>query len=798
MNRCKRLQNACVYNLIPADVELLTWRAQKMTVQVPIRIQTGAPVRIDGKEFSAGPVISGGRVFYDKEAGTQIVLSEVAQMRMALDLRLRDARPFDKLGAARRHALRIDWGTFTPEERRTALVRALFVRKLDKVAPANNRSKKKVISRIVAEIGRKWKIPEDRWPSPRQVRTWYRTFVTAGRDVRGLVPCTWAKGNREPRYTADWVVDILNDTINKEIVTQTPASYRTTKLLAEQAIRDAAAQRGEAPPLLGKANGIGGKLISRIVSARNKFEVMVGQCDVREARRQFHSVQLGPQGSEVNGKWEVDHTLLDVFVIDEETGQVAGRPWLTTIMDRYSRCIVGFSMSFAPPSWASVMDALRVAISRKEPYLAHYIGFKNAWNCYGVPGTLITDHGRDFKSDSMEEARHALGFRLRHVLPKKPWLKGKIERWFRTLEEEIVHVLPGTVFSRFEDRKFYNSEKYAVLTIHELNWIVAKWIIDVYHQRPHGKLGTSPANMWADGLKEIPLLREVPDDLLVPMMGLVVPRALRNGGIRFLGLRWDSEEFGEVRAYLPDSANVQVRIDPLDISTCYIFDERRKRWIEGKLIEPTEARGLNLNQWATVKRLKKMIQEQEGLEADEAIAEAIADLRAFVGEIKRSRGKNKAPNRLSRFMGETPWQRVRPDRRDPDHEPPKKHLIGIVRVKSPPLSPMGPFEDVRRKPRDPEWPPEEAETEESRDEAGADDPADKSEEGGGEDVQATIREETKTRRRRKSGRRKAGPERRNEAEVKARPAERTDGAEADGDDGEMVVRRRGYGDAGEE
>ena len=485
-----------------------------MSVQVPVRIQTGAPVRIDGKEFSAGPVISGGRVFYDKEAGTQIVLSEVAQMRMALDLRLRDATPFEGLSSARRHALRIDWGTFTPVERKVALTRALFVRKIDKVQPALHRSKKRILVRIIEEIGKAWKIPLEARPSPRQVRAWYRTFVTAGRDVRGLVPCTWAKGNRLPRYP-DWQLEIVHAQINKAIAVPETASLRTVKRLVDKALRNEAAVRGESLELKDKNNTIGGNLIARALRERNKFEILVGQTNVREARRQYHSVQLGPQGDEVNKEWEVDHTLLDVFVIDEQTGKLAGRPWLTAIIDRYSRCIVGFSLSFAPPSWASVMDALRVAISRKAPYLQNYVGIKNKWECFGIPATLVMDHGRDFKSNSMAEAARALGFNLRYSKPKKPWLKGKIERWFRTLADEIVHTLPGTTFSKVENRKFYDSEKFAVLTIEETNWIVAKWIIDVYLQRRHGKLGVSPAKMWSDGLVDIPLLREVPDELLV-------------------------------------------------------------------------------------------------------------------------------------------------------------------------------------------------------------------------------------------------------------------------------------------
>jgi putative transposase len=134
---------------------------KQMNETVPVRIQTGAPVRIDGKEFSAGPVISGGRVLFDKEVGTQLVISEIAQMRMVLDLRLRDNAPFEKLSTARRHALRIDWGTFAPQERHIAVSRAHYVRKVDKVQPALQRSKKKVLKGIIKAIGEARKVPED-------------------------------------------------------------------------------------------------------------------------------------------------------------------------------------------------------------------------------------------------------------------------------------------------------------------------------------------------------------------------------------------------------------------------------------------------------------------------------------------------------------------------------------------------------------------------------------------------------------------------------------------------------------
>jgi putative transposase len=654
-------------------------------------MQTGAPVRIDGKEFSAGPVISGGRVFFDKEAGTQIVLSEIAQMRMALDLRLRDNAPFEKLSSARRHALRIDWGTFTPVERKIALSRALYVRKVDKVQPALQRSKKKVLKGIIAKIGEARKVPEKDRPSPRQVRSWYRIFVTAGRDIRALVPCNWAKGYRDPRYQ-EWQIELIDGLINKKIATPTASSMRQVRLLADAALKKEAARRGETLNLPGKdKQNIGTNLVSRLLARRDRFEVLCAQTNPREARRQMESLQLGPQGDEVNKEWEVDHTLLDILVIDEETGKVCGRPWMTTIIDRYSRCIVGFSLSFAPPSWASVMDALRIAISRKDWILEALENITNKWECYGAPTVLITDHGRDFKSNSMEEASRALGFDLRHMKPRKPWLKGKIERWFKTFEEEIVHTFPGTVFSKWEGRQFYDSNKFAVLTINEVNWIAAKYVVDVYQQRRHSKIGMKPAEKWKRGLHSIPALREFDENLLVPMMGLLIPRTLRKGGIRYMGLRWDSPEFSEVRALLPDSSNVQARIDPLDITTIYIFDENRQKWVEGELDEPVEARGWTLDQWIKVKRVRKRIQDEEDVEERAALAQAIAEIDDYVKGIRDGRIKSKAPKRMADYRKRTAWSAIHGSRRDTDHSAPIAHEIGITRIKSPPIQNHGPF-----------------------------------------------------------------------------------------------------------
>ncbi|RBH40617.1 integrase, partial [Pseudomonas sp. MWU13-2860] len=52
---------------------------------------------------------------------------------------------------------------------------------------------------------------------------------------------------------------------------------------------------------------------------------------------------------------EIDHTPFNIFVIDEESMLVLGRPYITVIIDCHTRMILGFYLSFSPPSIEAVL-----------------------------------------------------------------------------------------------------------------------------------------------------------------------------------------------------------------------------------------------------------------------------------------------------------------------------------------------------------------------------------------------------------------------------------------------------------
>jgi putative transposase len=110
-----------------------------------------------------------------------------------------------------------------------------------------------------------------------------------------------------------------------------------------------------------------------------------------------------------NQMWQCDHTLIDVLLLDQ-SGQNLGRPWLSTVIDSYSRCIMGIHLGFDAPSAAVVCLALRHAILPKQ-YSSAY-DLKQTWGTYGLPQYLYTDGGKDFRSQHLAQVAIELGIVL--------------------------------------------------------------------------------------------------------------------------------------------------------------------------------------------------------------------------------------------------------------------------------------------------------------------------------------------------------------------------------------------------
>jgi putative transposase len=252
-----------------------------------------------------------------------------------------------------------------------------------------------------------------------------------------------------------------------------------------------------------------------------------------------------------NAIWQADHTQLDLWVRDERDRPV--KPWLTVILDDYSRAVASYRLSFATPSALHMALALRDAIGCKvAPY----------WHVCGIPATFYTDHGSDFTSRHLAQVAADLQMGLIFSRVGQPRGRGRIERFFQTVSQLCLCTLPGYAPPG-------TPPPATILSLDELDAQLHRFVIEDYHQRIHGETGQAPQARWEAG-GFLPRLPDSADQLDLLLLTVAKARRVHRDGIRFQGLRYLDLTLA---AYVGES--VTIRYDPRDLAEIRVFYEER-------------------------------------------------------------------------------------------------------------------------------------------------------------------------------------------------------------------------------
>lgn len=265
------------------------------------------------------------------------------------------------------------------------------------------------------------------------------------------------------------------------------------------------------------------------------------------AYRDRYELLLRRRAERPNATWQVDHTELDILIVGAD-GKPE-RPWMTSVIDDYSRAICGYTVFTGAPSAINTALALRQAIWRKSD---------PAWPMCGLPDVLHIDHGSDFTSQHIEYTAVALKIRLIYSTVGRPQGRGKVERFFGTVNTELLAALRGHLAPGARRPK-------AQLTLAELDHAVGGFVTE-YNDRSHREIKQSPKAAWkAEGwLPRMPDSLDQLDGLL-----LTVPknRIVQRDGIHFQGQRYLSPTLAPfVRQ------PITIRYDPRDISEIRVYD----------------------------------------------------------------------------------------------------------------------------------------------------------------------------------------------------------------------------------
>ena len=253
-----------------------------------------------------------------------------------------------------------------------------------------------------------------------------------------------------------------------------------------------------------------------------------------------------------NALWQADHTQLDILILDAN-GQ-ADRPWLTVIMDDYSRAVAGYRVYIGAPSTLQTSLALRQAIWRKPDAAT--------WPVEGIPDLLYVDHGSDFTSSHLEQAAANLRFQIVHSAVARPQGRGKIERLFGAVNTEVLCDLPGYLVPG-------TAPTAPKLSLSELDAVIGDYFTRTHNTRPHSEMGGAPNAAWVgDGW--LPRRPESLQDLDLLLVMVAKSRVVRRDGIRFERLRYLAPALAP---YVGEP--VTIRYDPRDVSEIRVFHRNR-------------------------------------------------------------------------------------------------------------------------------------------------------------------------------------------------------------------------------
>lgn len=194
-------------------------------------------------------------------------------------------------------------------------------------------------------------------------------------------------------------------------------------------------------------------------------------------------------------KVQIDHTVVDCILVDDESREPLFKPWLTLVIDVYTRIILGYYIAFHAPSILSVACAITHAVLPKRRYLEN-IGCGDVNHpFFGVPEVLHMDNASEFRTIKLKRACALHGIEPEWRPLGKKHYGGHIERLIGTMMNSQVHFLPGSTMSNVLKRSDYNSEKHSTLTIEEFNRLFAGQV-EIYNHSVHSALKCQPAEKW--------------------------------------------------------------------------------------------------------------------------------------------------------------------------------------------------------------------------------------------------------------------------------------------------------------
>lgn len=473
-------------------------------------------------------------------------------------------------------------------------------------------------------------------PGASTISKWWKEIDSSGSDLLVVVNgnsfrrCT----KRLDKESEEFLQNHIDDYYAKSTQPTLAGAHRdyAKKLKAENTER-----KSDQRPVL---NAISERTYGNRVADRPEEEMMIARLGRAEARRHFKMAKGHLSAEHPLDVVEIDHTPMNLYVIDDHALLPLGRPWLTAIKDRYSGVLLGFYVSFQKTGLSSIFGAVKHSLSSHHLAYELWPDIENPWPAFGRAVYYASDRGPDFVCQRYRNAIKALGSFWEYCERRTPWLKGSIERFFLTLEQTFFEAMPGRTYASLAKRRDYDSVNQAVIRFSTLVYLLHKWAADFHNIQTNVRNQAAPLELWQSGIETAPPPYPCSIDELNIILGEHHTGALSQEGIRFSWQTYADDQLEALMKNVGRIKTINYVVCTEDLGQIYVEHPHSHEYLSIPSTRPEYSKGLSLFQHKFIRseatiRLEKSTAVDTLIETRDRIQNVIAEEL----EAKKNKGK---------------------------------------------------------------------------------------------------------------------------------------------------------------
>lgn len=402
-------------------------------------------------------------------------------------------------------------------------------------------------------------------PCRTSLMTWVRTWETT-RDPMALVKKSRFNGLNARKIGRDQeailqrkLADYLHP--NRILV---PELHRSINAEIRARNADAEASGMAAMPEISEST------VRRRTAEIDRFELFAARHGVAEAKNRLGAYGAGLQIDVPLQRVEMDEWEIDLMAILATGGLdirdtrlrdlKIGRYWVCVAFDAATRSVLGLKLSKAPcveAALATVWMAMR-----DKSAIARQLGCETVWAQHGHLFHIVVDNGPALVDTEFKAALADLGIEYSVAVAGVPKLRARVERVFGTLASMLMPLLTGRTFSNPIERGDYPSERFTVHTAESIIEVLVRFVVDVYHNKPHSGLEYAcPNDAWARLGATHGWSPPLGQHRLRHVLGIKLERKLGRHGLLVCGLNYQSEDL--MRYFQRRGGqSLDIRLDP--------------------------------------------------------------------------------------------------------------------------------------------------------------------------------------------------------------------------------------------